>query len=164
MAGAGLQKKTKEEWTAKHRNVARKLVLEGGRVQNKLFDIGSSDESKCQACHKEEGTEKHGLYCCPEWCEVRRVIPDGFRKREQKARTSKKEWQRGIVTHPLCIKKVGQGPFLYKKSGSVRSTRAGGCLQRVSKVMLQPTALFWVYLESGERVVGQWCIWIMMKS
>ena len=41
-----LQNRTKEEWTEKHRNVARKLVLEGGWVQKKLHDIGWSDESK----------------------------------------------------------------------------------------------------------------------
>ena len=29
--------------------------------------------------------------------------------------------------------------------------------------MLQQTALFWVLLESGEHVVGQWCDWIMMR-
>ena len=51
----------------------------------------------------EEGTEKHRLYHWPEWYEVRREIPEAFRKLEQKARTSKKEWQwqRGIVEHPL---------------------------------------------------------------
>ena len=52
--------RTKEECTDKHRNVARKLVLEGGWVQKRLFDVGWSDESKCQACHKEEGTEEPG--------------------------------------------------------------------------------------------------------
>ena len=41
-----LRKKTKEG-TEKHRNVASKLVLEGGWVQKKLFDIGWSDESEC---------------------------------------------------------------------------------------------------------------------
>ena len=40
-----LRKKAKEEWTEKHRNVAGKLVLEGRWVQNRLFDIGWSDES-----------------------------------------------------------------------------------------------------------------------
>ena len=71
-------------------------------VQKKLFDIGWSDKSACQACHKEEGTEMHRLHHCPEWYEVRREIPEAFRKWEQKACTSKKEWkwQRGIVTHP----------------------------------------------------------------
>ena len=64
-----LSKKTKEDWTEKHRNVARKLFLEGGWVQQRLFDIGWSDESKCQACHKEKGTEKHRLYHCPKWFE-----------------------------------------------------------------------------------------------
>ena len=79
-----LRKKTKEGWTEKHRNVARKLVLEGGWMQKKLFDIRWSDESECQACHKEEGTEKHRLYQCPEWQGIRREISEAFRKWEQK--------------------------------------------------------------------------------
>ena len=81
-----LLKKRKEEWTDEHRNVPGKLVLEGGCVQKRLFDIGWSDGSECQACHKEEGTEKHRLYHCPEWYEVRWEIPEAFRKWEQKAR------------------------------------------------------------------------------
>ena len=49
---------------------------------------------ECQPCHKEKGTEKH---------EVRREIPEAFRRWEQEAKTSKKEWkwQRSMVTHPL---------------------------------------------------------------
>ena len=36
-----LLRKTQEEWTEKHRNVARKLVLkERGWVQKRVFDIG----------------------------------------------------------------------------------------------------------------------------
>ena len=53
----------------------------------KCFDIGWSDKSECQAC---QGTEKHKLYHCAEWYEVRRKIPKAFRKWEQKAKTSKK--------------------------------------------------------------------------
>ena len=41
----------------------------------------------------EEGTGKHRLYHCPEWHAVRRDVPESFRKWEQKARTSKKEWK-----------------------------------------------------------------------
>ena len=102
---------TKEEWTDKHRNEARKLVLEGGWVQRRLFDIGWSDENKCEGCHKEEGTERHRLYHCPSWNEVRRRIPEAFRKWEQKERTSKKEWkwQRGMATHPLSESQWNRG-------------------------------------------------------
>ena len=84
-----LRKKAKENWTDKHRHVARKIFLEGGWTQKRLFGIGWTDLSQCQACQIEEGTEKHRLYHCPKW--------------EQKAGTSKKEWkwQRGIVPHPL---------------------------------------------------------------
>ena len=56
-------------------------------MQQRLFDIGWSDESDCQAIHKEEGTEKHRLHHCPAWHEIRREIPEAFRKWEQKART-----------------------------------------------------------------------------
>ena len=61
----------------------------------------------------EEGTEKHRLYHCLEWYEVRREIPEAFRKLEQKARTSKKEWkwQRGIVAHPLSESQWNRGSF-----------------------------------------------------
>ena len=33
------------------------LVLKGGWVQQRLFDIGWSDESTCEACHKKVGTQ-----------------------------------------------------------------------------------------------------------
>ena len=53
-----LRKKAKGVWTEKHRNVASKIFLEGGWTQKRLFDIGWSDVSQCQACKTEEGTEK----------------------------------------------------------------------------------------------------------
>ena len=44
--GALLRRKNDGTWTDKHRNVMRKLVVEGGWVQNRLYDIGWSDEKK----------------------------------------------------------------------------------------------------------------------
>ena len=62
-----LRKKVREDWTEKHRSMARKIFLERGRTQKKQFDIGWSDLSQCQACHKEEGTEKtQAFQHCPE--------------------------------------------------------------------------------------------------
>ena len=61
-----LRKKTMKEWTERSRDVGRKLFLDGGWVQKTLFDTGWSEESRCRACYKEEGTEKHRLYHCPE--------------------------------------------------------------------------------------------------
>ena len=84
-----LRKQTKEGWTDKHRNTARKLVLEGGWVQKKLFDIGWSDESECQACHTAEGTEKHRLYHCPESLRSQKPSESGSKKRQ----LQKKEWK-----------------------------------------------------------------------
>ena len=48
--------------------------MEGGWVQERRFDVGWSDESKCQACHEEAGTEQHRLHHCPGWYEIRREI------------------------------------------------------------------------------------------
>ena len=112
-----LRKKMKANWTEKHRNVARNIFLEGVWTQKRLFDIGGSDVSQCQACQVEEGTEKHRLYHCPEWYKVRREISEASSKREQKARTSKKEWkwQRGIVTHPLGDGQWNRRHFCMKK-------------------------------------------------
>ena len=62
-----LRMKVSEIWTEKHRNVARKIFLDGGWTQKRLFDTGRSDASQCQACQREEGAEKHRLYHGPEW-------------------------------------------------------------------------------------------------
>ena len=61
-----LRKKVRENWTEKHHNVARKIFLEGGWTQKRLFDIDWSDTSQCQACKKDEGTELHRPCHCPE--------------------------------------------------------------------------------------------------
>ena len=49
-----LRKKVKGDSTEKHCNVARKIFLEGGWTQKRLFDIGWSDVSFFQACQIEE--------------------------------------------------------------------------------------------------------------
>ena len=87
------------------------IFLEGGWTQRRLFEIGWSDVSQCQACQLEEGTEKHRLDHCSNWHVIRREIPEAFRKWEQKARTSKKKWmwQRCVVTHPLSESQWNRG-------------------------------------------------------
>ena len=67
-----LQRKTYEDWTDKHRNVMRNLVVEGVWVQKRLYDIGWSNEKTCKGCGNEEGTEKHRLFHGPTWREVTR--------------------------------------------------------------------------------------------
>ena len=81
-----LRKKVKENWAEKHRDAARKIFLEGGWTQKRLFDSGWSDVSQCQACQLEESKERHRLHHCPEWYKVRREIPQAFRKLENEIR------------------------------------------------------------------------------
>ena len=48
-----LRKNVMENWTEKHRNVARKIFLEGGWTQKRLFDIDWSWEQKARTSQKE---------------------------------------------------------------------------------------------------------------
>ena len=61
--------------------------------------------------------KRHWLYHCPEWHEVRREIPEAFKKLEQNVRTSKKEWkwQRGIIVHPLSENRWKRSHFSMRK-------------------------------------------------
>ena len=86
-------------------------------------EVGWSDESECQACHGEEGTEKHRLHHRPEWYEVRREIPEAFRKWELLARGAH------FSTHPVscftcqCLQpfaELWRADFDWKRSNSSR--------------------------------------------
>ena len=153
------RKKTKGDWTEKHRNVARKMLLEGGRVQQRLFDFGWSNERECQACHKTKGTEKRRLYYCPEPHEIRIEIPEAFRKWEQTAKTSKKEWKwhKGIVVHLLSESQWNRATSV-SESGSPRNTKAGVCHWRASRAM-------WPRTAPCEERAGQWgaCWWAVVQ-
>ena len=76
-------------------------------VQKRMCDIGWSDEEKCRGCDKEEGREKHRLYLCPAWREVRNQIRERLGKWEQRAISSEEDWtrQRGITSYPLGASK-----------------------------------------------------------
>ena len=86
-------------------------------MQTKLFDIGWSDESECQACNKEEGTENTGSTSAQDGTKSDETFQRVFRKLEPKARTSKEEWkrQRGIVEHPPSGSQWNSGHFSMRK-------------------------------------------------
>ena len=95
-----LRRKLIEEWTDKHRNVMRKLLVEGCCVQRRLYDIGWSDEKKCRGCNKEEGTA----------CSSARVgrkseatSKRNERKWEQRARTSKERFEVAKRKHDASV-------------------------------------------------------------
>ena len=83
-----------------------------------FLDVPGCSDSPCivNLISHQKYTEKHRLYHCPEWHEIRREIPETFRKWEQRAKTSKEEWkwQRGIVAHPLSESQWNGGNFRMK--------------------------------------------------
>ena len=84
-----VRKKEKEIGLKSIEWLGRSFWKEVGR-KKRLFDIEWSDNSQCQACQREEGTEKHRLYNCPEWHAVVRGIPEAFRKWEQRRKHQRK--------------------------------------------------------------------------
>ena len=88
---AVLRKKTKENWTEKRRNVARKLVLEkDGRRRNSSTLVGRM-KVNVKLVTRKKAQKSAGSTICPEWYEVRREIPDasesGRKKRELQRRS-----------------------------------------------------------------------------
>ena len=89
-------------------------------MQKNLYDIGWSDKSECQACHKEEGTQKHTkaqALPLPRMVRTQTGDPRSFQKVRAKSENQKKEWkwQRGLVTHPLSESQWDRGHFSMTK-------------------------------------------------
>ena len=91
-----LRKKINEEWTHKHRDVLRKIVVEGGWVQKRMYDIIWSDEKKCQGVVQKKA--QRSTDCAT-------------------AGTSKVDWkwQRGITTHPLSESQWTKSHLIVRK-------------------------------------------------
>ena len=83
-------------------------------MQKRLFDIDWSDESKCQACYREEGTGSN-IAQIGTRSDVR---SQGLSESGSKKRAPQKEewkWQTSIVTHPLCGSQRNEDHFSMKK-------------------------------------------------
>ena len=154
-----LRKKTKRDWTEKQRNVARKLVLEGGWVQQRLFDIGCRMKVNVKLATEKKAQKSTGSTI------ARMARDEGFQRRSESG--SKK---------PKLQRKSGSGKEVSSRTLSVKANgtegmqkwesekqKAGTCQQRATRVMLLLTAPCWVPLASGEHVVGQWYSWTAMK-
>ena len=95
--------KTSDLWKDKHRNVVRKLVLETGWVQNRLYDVGWSDEKKCRSCNKEEGTERTHSYHCTPWTDISNLIPEERRATRKECKRLREDFEVGGFMAPETV-------------------------------------------------------------
>ena len=85
-----LRRKTNEPRRNKHRNVMRKIVVEGGLVATRMYDTGCSDEKKCRGCDKEDGHgETQGCTISRPRTRSRRVWGTG----NKLAKAAKEDWK-----------------------------------------------------------------------
>ena len=134
----------------------RKLVVEGGWVLKRLYDIGWSDEKKDRGCKKEKGTEKHRLYHCPSCREVRNLILDGLGK------WNKGKHVEGVLRRILWADAIGGKAICQSKSWESR-TRTRTCQSEAYRTMSPPIALGWESQAAGVHVGGQLCKEIMTR-
>ena len=85
-----LRKKTKEDWTEKHRNVAKKGFWKEVGCRRNSSTLVCQMNVNIKLVTRRKAQKSRGLYHCPGWNEVRRQIPEACTKWEQKARASKK--------------------------------------------------------------------------
>ena len=160
-----LRKKTKEEWTEKHRNVARKSVLEGGCRKDSSTFVG---QMKVSAKHvRRRKAQKSAALPLPVMVRDQTVEPRGFQKVGAKNENLKEgvEMAKRYCNAFTQWKSMEQGPFQKNKGGSLRSTRVGGMPAEGFKGHdATDGSLAGAPLEGGEHVVGQCCNWITMKN
>ena len=138
-----------QRWTTHHGNVARKLIVEGAWKQKRWYDMGLSEGKVCKGCADEERTEKHRLYHCPPWKEVRYQISEETRQCEQKGKNIKE--RRGKKSFSMVKKWESEKVKSWRLAAeSLREHNAiGGSLQGRQA---------WRVLD------GQWCSWITKSS
>ena len=141
------RRKTHDSWTDEHCNVMRKLVVEGGLVQQRFYDICWTDEKKRRGRNNQEGTEKHRLYHCPSWRKIRRPT----RRRKIGNRVA-----------PCKVEAIG-GETIVSVSGCLKGTTPGACQLKHFEATSPPMVLLVECWEDGVRVGGQWCGLIMMR-
>ena len=98
----------------KHRRVARKLVLEADKLQKKPYDIGWSDESECQACHKVQKSTGSTVTQNGERSEGRSQRPsESWSKKRKLPRKSGSGKE--VFSRILCESQRNRGRFSTKK-------------------------------------------------
>ena len=161
---AMLRGRTNEVWTDKHRNVMKKLVVEGGWVQKRLFDIGWSDEKKCRGL-KKDGTEKHTLHTqsVMEGSQTPASSRTGELGTTGKRVEGRLEKTKRYDVVPAKRRQLDEEPLVSQTLENLKNTRAGACLSKASKTKLPPRAHCWESLAGGLRVGGQLCSSIMAR-
>ena len=127
------RKKERENWTEKHRIVARKIFLEGGWTQKEAYSILAGRISVSDKSSRWRKAQKDtDSTTVTEWHAVRRGIQEIFSKWEQK----EWRWQRGVVAL-LSVKASGTEDISQWKCWSLRSTKAGVCKSKVSGTSME---------------------------
>ena len=159
-----LQKKTKRDWTEKHRNAARKLLLEGGWCSKGFSTLVGRMEVSVKRVTKQKRYRKAQTQPLPRMARDQKGDPRVF----QKVGAKSENVEGGVEVakrycHASCESQWNRGRFSKKKWESQKhkswSIPAEGLMGHVtSDDSLLGRAGKW------GACGGQWCSWIMMKG
>ena len=104
-------------------------------MQKRLYDIGQPKKN-CRGFKKGDGTEKHRLYHCRSWREVRNQIAEVWGDWEQRTRTSKKycmeESHRTLQANTFGGRATCQSKSGIRRAQKVNNARCEGLWNRVT--------------------------------
>ena len=149
---AMLRRKTTESWTDEHRNVMRNLVVEKGWMQKRMYDIGWSDEKKCQECSEEAHRSTGGTTVHP-GVKLENQFPERLEDWEPRATSrrmtgsGKEATRRSLSAEAIC----------QSDNGSPRSSEIGTCQSKVFVTLSPPMVLREEFQAGGVHAGGQWC-------
>ena len=143
------RKKVREEWTEKHRNVARKIFLEGGGRKRDFSILACRTQFSVKLATWRKAQNSTGFTT------VQNGMKSGGRKKEWK-------WQRGTVAHPPSESQWSRGHFSMTKWESEKHKSWGIPVEGFRGRVATDGSLLG---KAGkwEIVVGQWYSWTMMK-
>ena len=140
---AVLSRKTNEAWTDKHRHVTRKLVVEGGWVQKRLYDIGFVRRKEAPVTRE---MAQRNTGCTTVFEGSQKPDPEKLCQWEHTAKTSKLDckWQRGITSRPLSEGHWKKSHLAVRRWESEKHEKVGAFRLKVFGTMSPPMALLGV--------------------
>ena len=140
------------------------FVCEGFWTQQKIWERGFSETCLCQACLEKPGTQRHRVFQCPHFREVREAIcaKSGWNTsvvhRGEADSQNSPLWNRCLVDHPLKQDDLVKEQWAWEGGMPPEEPFTGNCYTDGSRIGHRMLGAFgWGFVmvsEAGEKIAG----------